>query len=1361
MKGKLWLLLVGCLCFMAGHSQSYNFRHLDITDGISQVCIPSIYQDEVGALWFGTTEGLNRYNGHGMRSFRPLQGGEGLTHNEINSLCGDKNGRMYIRSSGDLIRFDIATEKFTCLRRDDVSAIFCRDSILWVGCRDAVYTYNPQEGQLKLFAKYKGLKNRIEALWVDTDSMWVVTSAKVFVVPRKNPSQETVILSQLNAARCILKTSSNEIWIGSWNGAYRIDSHRRITHYPATKNGSGLSDNQVRCVIEDNNGQIWIGTFRGLDCYVPRPSGEGKWKHYTRYGNTSNTLRHHSVLSLCKDNAGSIWVGTYYGGVHVFNPDEAGNRFYEADSHNEGNLSFPVVGRMTEDPDGNLWICTEGGGLNCLHADSGTFTSYKHKLGDPTTPGSNNLKSIYYCSKNNRLYVGSHWGGLFVLDMKSGKGHTLCHAAKDPHSLPHDIVNDIQAYKNGLALLTQGGPTFFDVETEKCSPLVADAKLQRTLRLGDQFETFLIDSKQRMWMAPSKGGLVCIDLATSKTIHFEKDSTAAFPVDKFVTVNIFEDAEGGIFFATIGAGLLRYVEQDHTFKSYNTSNGGFPCDYCYYIAEATQTSHLYVLHREGVSVFDYVKEKTDVSHHWYNQTYFQGSSLYKSRGGMLYISGTNGLVSSVWTDAADVSPDKLKFDRLYVLNTEVHPGGEDGILKQILSKTKEIRLNHRQNNVTVEFATFDYGEDRYSSFEYKLEGFDNVWTQTSSNKVTYTNIPPGKYVLCVRPLPYSKEGTDEIRLKVRILPPFYQTWWAYLIYICCATALGAAFIRLRTRQLMLRSSLEYERKEKERIEGMNQLKLRFFTNISHEFRTPLTLIIGQMEMMLQSSDTVGRFREHLQSVYRNAWHMRNLISELLDFRKQEQGFLKLRVEKKDLVPFVQQIYMCFADYARQREIDYNLEVEDESINLWFDPVQLQKVIFNLLSNAFKYTSAKGSITVKIEKQVSTVTVSVSDTGVGIPEEEIDKIFNRFYQARENSSVVGGTGIGLALAEGIMSLHHGSIDVKSKVGEGTRFVLSLRLGHDHFSEDEMAGDHAVKNTDVLPDIVPITPYEQQTDASSGKQNGGSLQEMDESDRPVVLIVEDNEELLGMLRDVFSSEYIVYTATNGADGLEVARQEQPNLIISDVMMPQMSGTELCRKIKEDVELSHISVILLTAKVSEESTVEGLMFGADDYMAKPFSMKVLMAKCESILQNKRRLLGHYGMEDVLKSHSGKSGYEDLKKLHEVCVPLIRENFLNADFGIDDIAKVMCMGRSTLYKRFKDLTGLTPNEFILKIKFDDAMEMLKKRPDLTIAEIALRLGFSTSRYFSRSFKAFFGVTPTSIRNELKGKADARSEDD
>lgn len=1340
MKNALTLLL----CLSIGitlHARDLYFQHIGVSDGLSQTSILSIYQDETGAMWFGSSEGLNRYNGTEIKIYQPSQGKDGLTNNEITELCGDKQGHIYIRSGNDLVVFDIFKERFTCIRPNDVKGLFYADNTLWTLCGRSLYTYRPEQGTLQPVASLPEGTGEGRALHVDDKQIWILTHSHLLRLSRSHPEQPESVLP-LEKGICLYQDKSENLWIGSWDGLYRIDPKEEIHHYTHQRDQEGLSDNQVRCVLEDRNGLIWLGTFRGLDSYHP---ATGEWNHYVHRDYSPNSLSHNSVHALYEDNHNNIWAGTYYGGVNIFTPYHPNKQFYTASSEHEDHLSFPFVGKMTEDDSGNLWICTEGGGLNRLDPATGKFTRYTHQESNPQSVAHNNLKAIYYHQPTQRLYIGTHTGGLSILDLRRQTFRTLNGRIGNAQLLAGNIVNEIQPYDDGIAILTQGGLFFMDLQTETITSLSARPEISKVLESTYTYETFFIDSRRRLWLALSSGGLTCIDLVSQRIDKYETNASNPSSIGKFKVVHIFEDSRGDLYFGTIGSGLFKYQPEERSFKVYNTPNNSLPNNYCYYIQESPVNHKLLLLHNQGLSVFNPETETVEQTYRLFRQNYSQGSTLYISKDGTIYIGGTNGL-ASLPEQYLYTTPDegKLSFEKLLIFNREVLPDDDTGILKQALGKTSDIRLKHDQNNLTVTFSAFSYLSERDITFEYRFENLEEGWTRTSGNSISYTNIPSGQYTLRVRQVKPDSAHPTEIALGIRVDAPFYANPYAYTLYALLLIGISYIFFLFKIRQARLQASLEGEKKEKEHMEELNQSKLRFFTNISHEFRTPLTLIIGQLEAIMQINKLEPAIYKRILRVYKNAWHMRNLITELLDFRKQEQGYLKLKVEERDLVAFTQEIYNCFYEYSQIKNISYTIKHADEALNVWFDPVQMQKVIFNLLSNAFKYTPKGGSITVSLHHSSTQAFITVRDSGAGIPEEAIHKIFDRFYQVDTASSSFSlGTGIGLALAKGIMEAHHGKIEIKSAVNQGSSFTLSLLLGNQHFNKEDFAINKHQPDI-LLPESLPyeFSPAPSVPDIPAETGTSAS--------KPVLLLVEDNEELLEMLSDMFNVFYEVHIARNGREGLAAVEQLQPDIIVSDVMMPEMSGKEMCYKLKNNVEYSHIPIVLLTAQNSVEYIVEGYMFGADDYVTKPFNVKILLARCSNLIRNKRQIIAHYSKlpaSQITESMPAVNAHD--KELLDKSIAIVKQNFDSPDFDVTSLASALCMGRSKLYMQFKQMIGLTPNEFILKIKLDEAMSMLKNRPELNVSEISASLGFSSPRYFSKCFKAFFGIAPLGVRKK------------
>lgn len=525
------------------------------------------------------------------------------------------------------------------------------------------------------------------------------------------------------------------------------------------------------------------------------------------------------------------------------------------------------------------------------------------------------------------------------------------------------------------------------------------------------------------------------------------------------------------------------------------------------------------------------------------------------------------------------------------------------------------------------------------------------------------------------------------------------------------------------------------------------MKIDFFTNVSHEFRTPLTLILGQLEALIQTENLQNTVHNRLVRIYKNAWNMRRLISELLDFRKQEQGCVTLRVEEQELVEFIKQTCLPFIEYAHQKEINFKIDALTEHLSIWIDPLQMQKVISNLLLNALKYTPSKGSITVSIRKIKNQAVITVADTGCGIAEKDLTQIFERFYQAKNNSgNVPTGTGIGLSIAQNIIKLHHGTILATSKLGEGSLFTINLPLGQSHFSPDELV--QATEEPVILSQETELPPIPAFAEESDEKETEPS-EEHNEKEKPILLLVEENEELCSILKEALETTYEVYVVHNGKEGWEKAQEIQPELVITDLIIPEMSGKELCYKIKNNIELAQVSVILITGQMSTEQMIEAFRFGIDDYIIKPFDIRMLLARCRNLLKNKSRLKAYYTNKAIPETSAEDAISESDRKLLQKCIDIIRENFTNPDFDVASLANALCMGRSKLYTKFKQLVGLPPNEFILKIKLEEAMSLLKEHPELNISEVSMQVGFSSPRYFSKLFKNFFGITPQSIRGK------------
>lgn len=632
-------------------------------------------------------------------------------------------------------------------------------------------------------------------------------------------------------------------------------------------------------------------------------------------------------------------------------------------------------------------------------------------------------------------------------------------------------------------------------------------------------------------------------------------------------------------------------------------------------------------------------------------------------------------------------------------------------------------------------------------------GFDKKWIKTSQTEVHYTNLDPGTYTLRVAAINNSSNQsgdiTDkEISMQLTISAPWYATWWAFLLYIISFIGCLYYFISSRIAKRTLALSLEKERFEKQQIEQLNQEKLVFFTNVSHEFRTPLTLIISHIDIILQKSSLNPSIYNQILKIRKNAQQMSNLISELLEFRKLEQNHKTLQISQQDITPFLKEIYFSFVDYAHLRNIHYDFQLSETPTLCWFDSQLLEKVFFNLLSNAFKYTPDNGNIIISGRTTDNEVEISISDTGSGIAKNDVSQIFARFFQANnqkpgEYSSP--GTGIGLALSKTIVEKHHGTITVDSTLGKGSTFTVRLPRNADVFQADKnIQLSNQQQESSIVPGSLDVLP-ETDTYLTESVHTENA-----EEKTHTVLLVEDNEELLQLLTELFSPFYEVICATNGEEGLKQVYEHKIDLIISDIMMPKMSGTEMCLQIKNNIDYCHIPLILLTALNSTEQNIEGLNRGADDYITKPFHAQLLLARANNLIRS--RLLMQHQFDKKPISEIDLTCINPLDKdILKRTAESIEQHIDDTEYDIPVLCKEVGIGRSLLYTKFKALTGMTPNNFILNYRLKHAAALLQQYPDIPIAEVSDRCGFSSPVYFSRCFKNQYGCTPQNYRKEKK----------
>ena len=927
--------------------------------------------------------------------------------------------------------------------------------------------------------------------------------------------------------------------------------------------------------------------------------------------------------------------------------------------------------------------------------------------------------------------------------------------AGDPTTLPSDIVRDIVPYEDKLIIATQNGVCLFNPATGTCEHLFKDTKEGRNIGM---VASLYIDKDETLWVSATGEGVYSYRFDTGKLTHYAHNPSIPNTLSNNNVNNIMQDSNGNLWFSTSGSGLDRYRKESNDFENFDMQKDGLSSDCIYEVFESSiQKGDLLLITNQGFSQFDYPQKKfyNYGTENGFPLTAVNENALFVTHDGEVFLGGIQGMIS-FWEKKLHFTPKSYSIilSRLLVNGKEITAGDDTGILEQSIAYTPEISLKADQSMFSIEYATSNFIPANRNEIVYRLEGFSDEWNHTDRKQtlITYTNLNPGKYTLVIKS---DGDGIEEARLLIRVLPPWYETWWAYLIYTICTVSLLWYLIQNYNSRIKLRESLKYEKKHIEDLEALNQSKLRFFTNISHEFRTPLTLIVGQVETLLQVQTFTPNIYHKILGIYKNSLQLRELITELLDFRKQEQGHMKIKVSRHNLVNFLYENYLLFLEYASSKQINFKFNKQSDDIEVWYDQKQMQKVVNNLLSNALKHTKAEDTISINVSQEDKYVIIEIKDTGTGIAAAEIDKIFDRFYQTERLDSLNtgAGTGIGLALTKGIIELHHGTIRVESEPGKGSRFIITLKSGNQHFTEEQIIRDNADANIQQPPETI-VPTVEILPDSEWKEEDNKRIEDAK------MLIVEDNESIKQMLVGIFETFYQVTTASDGVEALDIIQKDMPSIILSDVVMPRMSGTELCKQVKTDFNTCHIPVVLLTARTAVEHNIEGLKIGADDYITKPFNTNLLISRCNNLVNSRRLLQEKFSKQPQAFAQMLATNPMD-KEMLDRAMAIIEQHLDNTDFNVNIFAREMGMARTNLFTKLKAVTGQTPNDFILSIRLKKGAVMLRNNPELNITEISDRIGFSSSRYFSKCFKEIYHVSPLAYRKGEEKEEEGNEETD
>lgn len=1315
------------------------FKRIGGEEGLSQLSVLSIHQDRLGRMWFGTAEGLNIYDGKEMVT---LKGGDhvfdtNIRRNVIEYITEDAASNIWFVADDALIRYEIETDRVTCIEEQGVLSAVAVDGKIYITTeKGEIWYWDELEKTLKPFEELARLPHNTYYLHKNREGIWwAATDEGLFRQNGKNAWQ--AVISD-TFVRHILESHDGCLWISTSKGLYKreIDgTFVQFTHYPGKVNS--LVHDEVRCVTEDNSGNLWIGTFKGLNKYSPR---EDCFELYAE-SDLPGSLPNSSVYSLLKDRQGNIWVGTYYGGASVFTPEYEFFRYYSGSYWGEGRLNYPLVGRLVEDKRGDLWICTDGGGLNHLDVQTQrieTFCRSGMQL------KSNNLKSICYDSIRDRLYFAMYQNGMECYDIQRKKFEECLPNVVNGYS--HRNVIRVVMYRDEVMFLSGSGLFSLHPQTGKVNTLFAREGCTE-LFVGKRGFAYVIMNSE----------VIKVDLGHPHKL--ESFDLSEYGSGFYDLLCLCELPDGRLFVGTQGAGIFGCDADGRNWKRYTAAEHKLLSDYCYSMAVSAQ-GELVALGDKGLSFFNpttgkmeysVMKSKLPVA------AFNHGNELLVDSKGNIFTGSTNGLLMIAKEQVRwEAQQCELYFSALQVNNRKISPNDDTGILNRNIGFTDAITLAHDRNNIVVNFADNNFGNASLAfSYEYRLEGLEEEWiADNGSQRIVYTSLSPGDYVLRVRTInEYANLPSKEISLKLRIRPPLYNSAGAWCVYVLLSVLL-IIYIRCEYhRRAIHREALERERMERRNMEELNRFKFDFFTNISHELRTPLTLIITQVDLLLNSKGLTDVARGKIKKLGRQARYMHELITEQLDFYKLDQTQLQLKCEVRNLIPLIDDVCASFREKAVEREVEYHCSFPSTPLCCNYDPMQLRKVFFNLLSNAFKYTEKGGKVEVLVAEDNDEVVVRIVDTGIGIPADDLENIFERFYRTEMRRDIIGA-GIGLALTKEIVELHGGRITVESKPGYGSVFTVRLKKEATvlPLSEVDIPEECALPEAEACPEEISEEPdapkallcQEEAAAVISELQEGNGK----EQKRYSILIVEDEEELLETLCELFGGLYRVLKARNGKEGLEQTRKHLPDIILSDVMMPEMDGIEMCTRIRSDVKTCHIPLLMLTAANSSERQMQGLRFGADDYLCKPFDTKILLLKVSTILRN--RCL----VKNILEKES-KVGHELLGRNEQEqqwirkMETIVERHLDDNSFDVNRLTEELGISRALVFKRMKDLLKMTPADFIQSYRLKKAAILLLDHPDYQLEDIALQLGFSSGRYFSRCFKDYFQLSPQQYRRQ------------
>ncbi len=1330
---------------------SNDFHMLTTANGLSQNTVNTILKDKTGYLWFGTDDGLNRYNSYDIKVIDICKNKGSSSGKRVMDLYEDDNSLLWIGTDDGLKVYNPVTEavnkyelfdnfntpiRINCIEREN-------DSLTWLGTSEGLILYSLKQGIVEHHRYNSGRPNSLSnsdvlSLANDNDHLWVGTHSGLnhfdkksdrFVTYFHNKLEEKTIPGNIITALSI--SSSGDLWIGTLKGGLSIRSKENKTFNALNTLNSPLPHNEIFDIFHTTEGHVWVATNGGGISKI----NEHDYT-FTNFAQDSNHIQGiptNSIYSVYEDRDGILWVGTYaegvsfntsknssfklvrhqvhdensiiesrirsvfldskenlwigtWGGVSVYTPSNKQYKSFCNKPDNPTTLSFNTVTSIFEDHKGNMWFGTYSGGLNLLKPNKQEFVRYKHDINDKNSINNDKI----YCfaeDVNNNLWIGTQSGlNLFNPEKNNFKTYGNIN------------VRDIKVTKNNtLVIATVGGITIFNPDTKTFKDFYSDKLISFPIS-----EVFLDNNDERIWFCSQGRGMGYLDLANTKFNFFtEKDG---LPSNFVSSIQSIDDRT---FWVSTYKGLVKFDKQNKTFETFNGSN------------ELTSKQ-------------------------------FQPRASVILPDNNLGFGGSKGLVvfhpDSISNNKKDpiVVLSALKID-----NEDASINMKASPLTKSISTTDNLRLKANQNDFSIEFAALDFNNPKGNEYAYILEGYMDTWANIESMRsVSFTNLNHGDYTLKVKVMD-STASENEKSINITIAPPFYATWWFSLLIIAILTTLLYYYKKYTIISTKQKNENESQRLKLKNEEEFNKMRFRFFTYISHELRTPLTLISEPVSQLLKNEkDKSENDFRLLKLINKNVFRLLRLVDQILDISKLEGDTLSLQVSNQNIVKCIENTCSAFYEFAIQNEITFKFISEQEDLKGWIDEDKIEKVIYNLLSNAFKFTLKKGIITIHLNYSSESedyVTISVRDNGIGITEDKLSKIFEGFYQVRSESSQSlnpNGAGIGLDYVNRLVKLHQGSIDVESKIDVGSTFSVTIPIKETFYKPENIRNSALSREP-----LVPISlNKDDDSDKIETKQHSKST--------PRILVVEDDLDIRTYISQSLAEKFRVIEAANGEEGLAKAIKMIPDLILSDTLMPIMDGIEFCKKVKDHEKTSHIPFLFLSAWTSDEFKLKGLSIGAIDYIKKPFSYNILESRISNIIETSKKISEKSKTKiNFIPEDKNIDSIDDLfvRKAYEV----LDKNFDDPEFTAQVFKKEMSMSHSGLYRKLKQLTGKSSNEFIRDYRLKRAAQIIKQNSGLLISEVCIKTGFNDPKYFSKCFKQVYSISPSEFAKKYEHVAE------